>query len=153
MEYLAGRSLGRPLALVVWLTGWGCGSPEKHDTASLDTECSPFPVPEDALVDNDLHIGGRGYVCYLPSPEGVCVAVSGAEAAAVVADQGAEAAGCSSGVVVIDGTCPADLVVGTCTFADTGEVWTLYPCNRWDDLPGGEASGCESAGGSWADAA
>ena len=53
------------------------------------------------------------------------------------------------GTLVIDGSCPEDLVVGRCHFDERREVWSVYPCNRWDDLPDGEAAGCEGAGGRW----
>ncbi len=136
----------------VALAGGGCGTEPKDSAAPLDQSCSPFPVPEDAPTENDIDIGGQGYICYLPSPEGVCVAVTGAEAAAVVADQGPAAAGCEEGVVVVDGQCPADLALGVCSFPDNGTSWTLYPCNVWDDIPDGEAGGCESSGGLWSPA-
>lgn len=126
-----------------------CGTKSEDTAPPLEQECSPYPVPEDAPTETILAAGGRGYICYLPAPDGLCIAVDGAEAAGVVAAGGPEAAGCEDGVLQIDGTCPTDLQVGQCALAETGEVWTLYPCNRWNDLPGGEAEGCRAAGGTW----
>lgn len=126
-----------------------CATDDPKDTSTIDVSCSPYPAPEDAPMENELSIGGRGYICYKPAPEGICVAVTGAESAAVVAEQGASAAGCEEGVVVIDGLCPVDLRLGDCLMDETGETWSVYPCNRWADLPGGEAAGCEGMGGAW----
>lgn len=148
----------RPPARLAWsdrvcvvyaALAFGCGGDKPTDTGTLDLSCAPYPVPEDALLEDVLLVGGRGYVCYLEVPEGLCKSVDGAEAAAVVAEQGPSAAGCEDGVVVIDGTCPIDLRLGECTFVDSGDVWTAYRCGRWSTLPGGEAAGCEAAGGTW----
>lgn len=141
-----GPSAGALWSLVALSTA--CGK-EPPDTGSPDQSCSPYPVPEGAPDSDVLDVGGASYICYEAAPEGVCRTVRGAESAAVAASGGGAAVGCSDGVVVIDGTCPQDLKIGDCTLATTGEVWTLYPCNRWDDLPGGEAAGCEAADGTW----
>ena len=135
--------------LLVWAWLGACGQKAEDSSPPLDQSCSPYPVPEDAPTETILETGGQGYICYLPAPEGLCISVTGAEAAAVVADGGPEAAGCEAGVVQIDGACPLDLRVGQCALPETGEVWTLYPCNRWADLPRGEQEGCEAALGQW----
>ena len=135
------------LALCGWMVA--CGPKTEDSSPPLEQECSPYPVPEDAPTETILEPGGQGYICYLPAPQGLCIAVTGAEAAAVVADGGPAAAGCESGVVQIDGVCPVDLRIGQCTLSETGEVWTLYPCNQWADLPRGEEQGCDAALGQW----
>ncbi len=126
-----------------------CGGDGPKDTATLDQSCSPYPSPEDALESDVIEAGLDGYVCYLPAPEGICMAAAGADAAFAAFDGGKDSVGCTSGVLVIDGTCPLDLVLGECQLEGLGQVWQVYPCNRWNDLPGGEAVGCEGEGGVW----
>ena len=91
-----------------------CGTKAEDTAPPLEQECSPYPVPEDAPTETIIAAGGRGYICYLPAPDGLCIAVDGAEAAGVVAAGGPEAAGCEDGVLQIDGSCPTDLQVGQC---------------------------------------
>ena len=135
---------------VVWIfMVWGCGDDPPKDSASLDQSCAPYPVPSDAPTEDVIEAAGTGYVCYRPSPDGTCVSVAGGDAAFMAYDGGKASVGCEQGVLVISGSCPEDLVLGHCLFADRGEDWSLYPCNRWDDLVGGEAAGCEGEGGSW----
>ena len=130
-----------------------CGGDGPKDTATLDQSCSPYPVPEDVLETDVIESAGGGYVCYLPSPEGICMSADGADAAFIAFEGGKDSVGCSEGVLVIDGSCPADLVLGECRLEGLGQVWRVYPCNRWDDLPGGEAAGCDVEGGVWVPAA
>ena len=128
---------------------WGCGEEGPKDSATLDQSCAPYPVPDDALTEDVIVSAGTGFACYRPSPDGTCVYVGGADAAFTAYEGGKSSVGCEEGVLVISGSCPQDLVLGHCLVEARGEEWSVYPCNRWDDLVGGEASGCEAEGGSW----
>lgn len=127
-------------------------SGDKADTSPpLDQACSPYPVPEDALTEDILTGPGSEVVCYRESPDGTCTALSSAEAAYALTQGGKEAIQCTDGVAQVGGSCPTDLLIGTCTVSET-EVWSVYPCHRWDDLPGGAEAGCTNLGGSWSPA-
>jgi len=138
-------------ALWVWaVVGLcACGDEGPKDSATVDQSCSPYPVPQDVLHEDVIVSGGTGYVCYRPSPDGTCVSEEGADAAFTAFEGGKDSVGCSEGVLVVSGTCPEDLVLGHCHLEELGQVWSVYPCNRWDDLVGGEAAGCEGEGGVW----
>lgn len=140
----AGALLGLGLGLL-----GACGSDGSKDSTSLDQSCSPYPVPEDALTEDVLVAGGSGYACHRPAPDATCVEAEGGDLALIAFEQGKPGVDCEEGTLVIDGSCPEDLVVGRCHFDERREVWSVYPCNRWDDLPDGEAAGCEGAGGRW----
>ena len=135
---------------VLWFSlALGCGHGGPKDSATLDQSCAPYPVPTDALLEDVIVSSGTGFVCYRPSPDGTCISVDGADAAFTAYEGGKSSVGCEEGVLVISGRCPQDLVLGHCLIEARGEEWSVYPCNRWDDLVGGEAAGCEAEGGSW----
>lgn len=135
---------------VVWIAlVLGCGEDPPKDSASLDQSCAPYPIPDDAPTEDVIVSAGSGYICYRPSPDGTCISVAGGDAAFTAYEGGKASVGCEEGVLVINGSCPQDLVLGQCRFEALGEDWSVYPCNRWDDLVGSEAAGCEGQGGRW----
>lgn len=145
----------------MWLALLGACSGGKEDTGTgtdtdstvTDTDDNPtgdcLDAPSDAPTADAISAGGASVVCYYGPPEGYCRDLQSAASAQLVEGGDKAAIGCADALVITDGACPTDKLVGRCQWT-AEEVRYYYECNQYDALfAGGPQESCESVGGVW----
>jgi hypothetical protein len=121
-------------------------------TGTTDTDDNPdggcTEAPDDAPTADAITSGGSSVICYYGPPEGYCRDIRDPGQAALVEGGDKAAIGCADAIVVTNGTCPTDELVGTCEEWMANEDRYYYTCNQYDELfAGGPEEACGS--GSW----
>ena len=143
--------------LVAWLVGCA-GDSKGSDSSGTDTDDNPdldcTEAPADAPAADAIAATGAGVICHYGPPEGYCREIVSALTAEQVAGGDKGAIGCADAIVVTDGACPTDALVGRCLDWTPEETRYYYTCNQYDALfAGGPQEACETGGGTWEPAA